>query len=307
MHKAGGGRSAWVCGVFAALVAIAGAIVLPAAAGASSNDGYTPAGVNGHETSIAKWPYLVGVLAKDEHRTFYAQFCGGSVVAPTIVLSAAHCTFDGNGNPVSANAVDVLVGADTLTTRWSTTVGDRVAVTNIIRDPAYNPNTLQHDFALFVLASPANVTPVQVVPPTSDYRWAAGHAARVAGFGCTQYDLDPGSCTQSGYPTKLHETALPMVADRACENYGGIYTQLFRPTTMVCAGTFGDVVLPRTGLEVGTAPSACFGDSGGPLVVEGPNGVDYQVGVVSWGPGSCGLGPGVYSRLGTGPTRDWLR
>ena len=42
-------------------------------------------------------------------------------------------------------------------------------------------------------------------------------------------------------------------------------------------------------------------------MVEGPSGVDFQVGVVWWGPYACGIGPGVFTRLGAADLRQWLR
>lgn len=47
------------------------------------------------------------------------------------------------------------------------------------------------------------------------------------------------------------------------------------------------------------------GDSGGPLFIEiSPN--QYQIfGVVSFGEG-CGRGPGVYGKINTAATLDWI-
>jgi secreted trypsin-like serine protease len=298
----------------AVLVALAGSIPVGAHAtsgrsGASGDGGYAAQIVNGTKSSLGRWPYIVGILQKDEPSTYYAQFCDGSLVAPTIVLSAAHCTFDGRGNPLDPADVDVLVNADDLST--STTPGDhegqRIDVVEIVRDPQYNASKIWHDYALFKLASPAPATPVTVVPPSSDYRWAGGRTARVAGFGCAEYDADPGTCTTNGYPLHLRETPLPMLADKNCTALGGVYARYFSNDTMVCAGSIGQVVETKPGIQEGTAKSPCFGDSGGPLVVEGPAGVDLQVGVVSWGPQACGIGPGVFSRLGTNSARAWLR
>jgi secreted trypsin-like serine protease len=303
MYTARLGRSA---AAMVAAGAVALAALVPAPQATARERSYAASIVNGTVTSLSKWPYIVGIMKKSIADPYYAQFCGGSLVAPTIVLSAAHCTFDANNDPLAPAAVDVLVNADDLGDGNQVPFeGQRINVSSIIRHPAYNPNTIRNDFALFVLSAPAPATPVAIVPPPSDHRWAGGRPARVAGFGCQVYDAEPGDCTV--YPTHLRETGLPMLSDRACENIGGVYALHFDRTNMVCAGSLGHVRQTRPGLQEGTAKSPCFGDSGGPLVVEGPSGADYQVGVVSWGPSACGVGPGVFSRIGTSSVRPWLR
>ncbi|MCU1429135.1 MAG: hypothetical protein JWL83_3135 [Actinomycetia bacterium] len=303
MGRAGAAR--WGKRAVAAIAIVTAASVLPTAAHASNQGGggFSAQIVNGTKTTNAKWPFLVGILQKTQPSTFLAQFCDGSLVTPTLVLSAAHCTFDGSGNPLNPSQVDILVGADDLSTT-SVHEGTRIAVTAIIRNAAYNPNTISHDSALFRLASPASVKPVQIVPPPSDYRWGGGKTASVAGFGCDHYDTDPGGCTD--YPLHLHETTLPMLSDTHCEGLGGVYSFVFNPSTMVCAGSVGTIRETSPGMSEGTAKSPCFGDSGGPLVVDGPSSV-LQVGIVSWGPSACGIGPGVFTRLGGSDLRTWLR
>jgi secreted trypsin-like serine protease len=314
MRRARAGRRACVITVVALVAAISVVLVPGAGADAqiaptSSRDpDYSASIVNGSEASLDQWPFIVAILARSEPLTYYAQFCDGSLVTPTIVLTAQHCTYDGNGDPLQPNQVDVLVNADDLSRRTSHE-GDRIHVTQIIRYPGYSPATIRHDIALFVLDTPATATPVALVPSSSDYRWAGGRDARVAGFGCAQYDADPspGACTTNGYPIHLRETPIPMMSDSDCANLGGVYTANFDPATMVCAGTLGSVRTTSPGIEEGDAKSPCFGDSGGPLVIEGPGGTDYQVGVVSWGPSACGIGPGVFSRLGDDDVRVWMR
>ena len=56
-----------------------------------------PSIVGGDQTTIQKWPWQVGLTLSPElyfGNAFDRQFCGGSLVAPTIVITAAHCLFD---------------------------------------------------------------------------------------------------------------------------------------------------------------------------------------------------------------------
>jgi secreted trypsin-like serine protease len=299
----------------ASLVTVGGASKAAGAAttNASTSGGYSAYIVNGKPTSNTKWPFLVEILRKSENRTWYAQFCDGSLVAPTIVLTAAHCiTNFGTGNVIDPTAIQVLTGADDLS-KTTSHEGTRIDVSAITRDPGYSTSTMLHDEALLTLASPAPApaTPVQVVPGSSDYRWAAGKTAKAAGFGCSVFlidsdltdHVDNSDCKT--YPTHLQEAPLPLITSAKCESAGRIYATFYNPLTMVCAGSIG--ALSGTGvLKVGTAKDTCFGDSGGPLAVNGPNG-PLLIGIVSWGDGYCGDAPGVFTRLGRESTRNWLR
>ena len=58
--------------------------------------------VGGTETTIASWPWQTGIAIRPSilpGTGFERQFCGGSLVTPTFVITAAHCLFD---NPVAA-------------------------------------------------------------------------------------------------------------------------------------------------------------------------------------------------------------
>ena len=60
--------------------------------------------VGGTTTTIGEWPWQVAIAADPEFfggNGFQRQFCGGTLVAPNVVLSAGHCfhdVFDDNGD-----------------------------------------------------------------------------------------------------------------------------------------------------------------------------------------------------------------
>ncbi|MCZ7535176.1 MAG: trypsin-like serine protease [Acidimicrobiia bacterium] len=258
------------------------ALLAVAAAGPADADGSIEHRVvNGSRADSEQYPFLAAVLSSGIADPFAAQFCGGAVVAPSIVITAAHCVED-------FPAIDVLINTDRLVAGH----GDRIPVASIRVHPRWEPTTARNDLALLYLASPSTARRVQVIQSASDFRAAPHETARVAGYGCVEYDTGTGAC--NGYPDRMYKTSLPLLSDGECRAALG---PDFHAGTMRCAGSTS---------VTGRAPDACFGDSGGPLVVKGPvgSGRPLLVGLVSWGPG-CGDSPSAYTRLS--PHRRWLK
>ncbi|MFL6122362.1 S1 family peptidase, partial [Actinophytocola sp.] len=93
--------------------------------------------IGGEETTIEENPFVVALTTPDGF-----QFCGGTIVAPTKVLTAAHCT-DGQ----DPSEIRVVAGRTTLSADGGTTAG----VTDIWIHPDWNSSALTSDASVLTL------------------------------------------------------------------------------------------------------------------------------------------------------------
>gem|GEM_PF-789037 len=248
--------------------------------------------VGGTLADPGEYPWQVALVGGNASGDFYSnpatwQFCGGSIIDPQWVLTAAHCVTTSSGGVASPSSIDVVAGILNLE---SPAPGyQQKNVIQIIRHPSYNSRTINNDVALLKLESPITLvesgeTKTAVIPLMSASAGnLAGYTALISGWGNTETTNYYGQ----GYPTELYEVELPVVSQSICNDYrhwGGFITG-----GMICAG-----------YDPGGVQSTCQGDSGGPAVVLDPTtGEKKLAGVVSFGPVGCNVryAPSVFARV----------
>jgi len=232
------------------------------------NRRYDPEGqriVGGVEARPGSHPWIVSLQMGESH------FCGGTLVAPNVVITAAHCVVDGTPDRIVAGAHDhYRQNASVQITRPA----------RVQAHQRYNADTTMHDIAVITLARPLTfnqfVQPA-CLPETGE-TVAEGTQGTVAGWGLTR---------EGGYDTSniLMQVGIPVMSHNTCAKQYSPQGIAIDQNAMLCAG------YPQGGKD------SCQGDSGGPLVFKGTKGYTLH-GVVSFGIGCARAGsPGVYARV----------
>ena len=221
--------------------------------------------VGGTSTQITSVPWQVSLQAGNG-----AHFCGGAIVSPTWIVTAAHC-LEG-GAPAR-----VVAGISRLS---QSATGQIRTVKRVLLAPGYADPTAGKDAALIELATPLTLdgTTTKAIRPVIGTTPAAvtapGVMTTVSGWGATV----EGAQT---LPDQLQSVQVPVVA-------------------LATANAAYQMTLTDDQLAAGLATGgkdSCQGDSGGPLIVM--NGAEPMLaGIVSWGEGCARANlPGLYARV----------
>ncbi|EDY47064.1 transmembrane protease [Streptomyces clavuligerus] len=239
--------------------------------------------IGGKTTTISSAPWMAQLYFKDAFGDLFS--CGGAVVAPTKIVTAAHCVsgidFRKTGAVITgATQTPVFTGRDDADGRPLLNLrgGELRAVVRQWHHPKYDDWTLNNDIAVLTLASGVQAKPLPVLKPTDTGLYKAATDGKVYGWGRT------GSGPTAGGSEVLKVADADAQSDANCKR---AYGSEFFAGTMYCAGA------APTGKD-STTETSCHGDSGGPLVAGGK-----LAGVVSWGDPDCAAKGkyGVYTKV----------
>ncbi len=196
-------------------------------------------------------PAVVGIVSEDGKNS---STCTGEIIAPTVVLTAAHCVKPSDFTPTSISIV-----ADPDITKFFGGKGDQskiFAAATATYHEGYDPNTGANDIAVITLARATTIKPLPFNRNAAALKKLDGKTGRAIGYGTT-VDGDSNSANVK------HQATLTL------SNF--------------TAATF----LAKSGTA-----TQCHGDSGGPVVAK-IDGKETIIGI-GWQTvaqdGTCGKG-----------------
>mmetsp|Transcript_7849 Transcript_7849/g.19485 ORF Transcript_7849/g.19485 Transcript_7849/m.19485 type:complete len:528 (-) Transcript_7849:193-1776(-) len=263
--------------------------------GSDETDGITSYVIGGTDADIDEYPYYALMSLSDGSATYT---CGGMLIAPNVVLTAAHCAdgkgitdyntyigafgFESTGEGAQLRSCTEFVYHDSWIPQEYDANGNYIFGTGVLAG---------NDFALCKLNEPVYLdedsVPVELNKDDSfPGTLPADALLTVVGFGFTSSDRT------GGFAPILQEADIPFLDRDECNAfYGGIISD-----TMMCTW------------DQSGEGAECGGDSGGPVIykeVQLDGSFRHIVpGLASFSTTPCGATPGIFARISQG--MDWI-
>lgn len=220
--------------------------------------------VGGENSNREEWVWQIAMYKNDEFS------CGGTLIAPQYVLTAAHCLNDGFQD-VDKSVIDIVLGDHT---RNEKDKGEqKFKVERFWVHSEYgdiNKLNMNADIALIKLDRPATLTKQVGIAclPEANRDVDLNASCYISGWGKMNAD---GTTVNV-----LQDAKLPIVSNEVCGKHNTDYRgKSMINENMLCAGS----VTKNIG--------GCNGDSGGPFVCKNKRGQWVVEGAVSWGSSQC--------------------
>jgi secreted trypsin-like serine protease len=248
------------------------ALALPV--GAAASGGAQASIVGGRPASIAEFPSLAFIEA---HEGKHGFACSGTVVAPRVVLTAAHCVEEietGTITPAANYAV-----ATGVTDPSEAGIGNvfHIAETHVF--PGFDPGILHGDAAILILSTPTSAPPMPMAGAGDAPLYTGGATVQLTGWGLT-------SAKAEEEPGGLRTTPMLVQTPTSCKQKTRSFYRSYSQTAQVCL------------LAATRASGGCFGDSGGPAIGQRADGSPVEIGITSTGGPNCSTRlPNVLTRV----------
>lgn len=233
--------------------------------------------IGGQPAKISQFPYMVSIQRQHAGNSKLSRHtCGGSLIQPHIILSAAHCFLKkGSDDRFDQRTFVIFAGMTKLQDKFR---NQHRTAKEIIIHPYFNPKLLYNDVAIVIVKREFKIVKtVQVVKLATNQLFTDQ----------TPWEKYKSNCFASGWGVVSEEARkvsdilmtveLPLISFDACNKL--VYDKEYLHEDQICTLLSGS--------------DTCKGDSGGPLVCN-----ETQVGITSWGKGCAqDNNPAVLARV----------
>ncbi|KAJ8955194.1 hypothetical protein NQ318_009090 [Aromia moschata] len=245
--------------------------------GKKIDDDNTPLIFGGETKEVIEYPWVTAVYSKKNDE--FLNVCGGTIISPRIVLTAAHCVTNAYGDVFPKE--NYRVGAGKLHNKYNDSRdpdAQHLEISRIIVHSGYKGENRRFQADIALLVTKGSFTLNEWVQPicfndVNNIHLHAGYSGVVAGWGTKEDGLASDKLKTLEIPYKYETTCAQELPREWADKYAMI--------DKICAGFFN------------MSTAVCKGDSGGGLVFKNPEDNRYYIhGVVSIGPaekGECNI------------------